>query len=350
MDMRSLSSPLQNCLFQLQSFWVIINMGNVKQFYEWTARSCLWKYRTNGTITSHNTFLTLRGTKPASSAISPQRQWRKSWLNQPSVDQKRVREMLPSANPLPRLTFLISAIHWVNTVTFRAGVGFPGWGLVEQFLFFFDWDWMFPFTFSWGPSDVSRRSEHCSNLMRRLRRWMRLLSTRTRPSLRGRDSWGRLPACSPSGRWTSWPNSVTCQPLRPERCCASTSTRSVNNSRLGHFKPCSHSLHLWEKNVRSFTAQLANTVCTLKAADVNGSCRWCLCVRRSVSFSLPWLSWKCSLTISSGWCSGWRTPWIARSSTLIVGSRSSRRNTRGAYSSCCSSVEVWKSVFFFVFF
>lgn len=72
-----------------------------------------------------------------------------------------------------------------------------------------------------------RRSEHCSSLMRQSRLSMRLSSIRTRPSLRGRDSWGLQPACSPSGRWTSWPNSVTCLLQRPEHCSASTLTRSV---------------------------------------------------------------------------------------------------------------------------
>lgn len=94
-------------------------------------------------------------------------------------------------------------------------------------------DWMFMFTFSLSPSvlsDVCRRSEHFSSWMRRSRLWMQLLSTRMKPSLRDRDSWGLLPACSPSGRWTSWPNSVICLPLRPELCCASTSTRSVSCS------------------------------------------------------------------------------------------------------------------------
>lgn len=74
-----------------------------------------------------------------------------------------------------------------------------------------------------------RRSELFSSLMRRLRLWMQLSSTRTRPSRRGRGSWGLQPACCPSGRWTSWRNSATCRLQRPERCCASTSTRSVTS-------------------------------------------------------------------------------------------------------------------------
>lgn len=82
----------------------------------------------------------------------------------------------------------------------------------------------------------------------------------------------------------------------------------------------------------------------MRNVDVDGHCRWCLCVRRSVSCNLPWLSWKCSSTTSRGWCSGWRTPWIAHSSTRIVDSHSSRRNTRGVYSSCCSSAEVFPNV------
>lgn len=74
--------------------------------------------------------------------------------------------------------------------------------------------------------------------------------------------------------------------------------------------------------------------------DVDVFCRWCLCARRNVSYNLPWLSWKCSWMSSRGWCSGWRTPSIAHSSTQIAGSHNSRRNMRGAYSSYCSSVEV----------
>lgn len=65
--------------------------------------------------------------------------------------------------------------------------------------------------------------------MRQSRLWMLLSSIRTRPSLRGRDSWGLQPACSPSGRWTSWPNSATCPLQRPEHCSASTLTRSVTS-------------------------------------------------------------------------------------------------------------------------
>lgn len=81
-------------------------------------------------------------------------------------------------------------------------------------------------------------------------------------------------------------------------------------------------------------------VCSLGNADTDYSCRWCLCARRNASSSLPWLSWKCSWTSSRGWCSGWKMPWIARSSTRTVGSPSSRRSTRGACSSYCSSAEV----------
>lgn len=65
--------------------------------------------------------------------------------------------------------------------------------------------------------------------MRQSRLWMQLSSIRTRPSVRGRDSWGLQPACSPSGRWTSWPNWVTCLLQRPKRCSASTLTRSVTS-------------------------------------------------------------------------------------------------------------------------
>ncbi|KAM3624992.1 uncharacterized protein V6R79_005262 [Siganus canaliculatus] len=85
-----------------------------------------------------------------------------------------------------------------------------------------------------------------------------------------------------------------------------------------------------------FVICLLGCLC-LKSADA--SCRWCLCVRRSVSCSSPWLSWRCSWMNSSVWSSGWRMHSIARSSTPTAGSRSSRRNTRGVCSFYCSSVE-----------
>lgn len=97
-------------------------------------------------------------------------------------------------------------------------------------------------------ADICRRREHFSSWMRLLRLWMQPLSTRMRPSLRGRGSWERLPACSPSGRWILWPNSVTCLPLRPELCCASTSTRSVH-----FFSPCSHLLYITKIDVDLMT-------------------------------------------------------------------------------------------------
>lgn len=73
----------------------------------------------------------------------------------------------------------------------------------------------------------------------------------------------------------------------------------------------------------------------------HGDRRWCLCARRNASCNSPWPSWRCSWTSSRSWCSGWKTPWTARSSTRTDGSRSSKRNTRGACSSCCSSAEVF---------
>lgn len=79
---------------------------------------------------------------------------------------------------------------------------------------------------------------------------------------------------------------------------------------------------------------------SLKNVHAHYSCRWCLCARRNASSSWPWQSWKCSWTSSSGWCSGWKTPWIAHSWTRTAGSPSSRRSMKGACSSCCSSAEV----------
>jgi len=79
---------------------------------------------------------------------------------------------------------------------------------------------------------------------------------------------------------------------------------------------------------------------TDELTSVHASCRWWLCARRSVSCSLRWPSWRCNWMSSRSWCSGWRTPSIALNLTRIAGSRSSRRNTRRACSSSCSSVEV----------
>lgn len=173
-----------------------------------------------------------------------------------------------------------------------------------------------------------RRSEHCSSSTRQSRLLMRLSSIRMRPSLRGRGSWGLQPACSPSGRWTSWPNSVTCPLQRPEHCSASTLTRSVVGDGAEFLVP------------RTWCLLHCSGARLLKNVDGDYSCRWCLCARRNASSSLPWLSWKCSWTSSRGWCSGWKTPWIARSSTRTVGSPSSRRSMKGACSSYCSSAEV----------
>lgn len=82
--------------------------------------------------------------------------------------------------------------------------------------------------FTWPIcSDVFRRSGRCFSWMKPSKLWTQPSSTRTKPSPSGSGSWGPQPACSPSGRWTSWPNSATCLPPRPGPCCASTLTRSA---------------------------------------------------------------------------------------------------------------------------
>ena len=124
-------------------------------------------------------------------------------------------------------------------------------------------------------SDVTRRSEPFSSWTRQSRLWMQLLSTRMRPSLRDRGSSGLLPACSPSGRWIWWPNSATCLPLRPELCCASTSTRYP------------------QPEIQFYLLSFL-PMCMFKHVNVNVFCRWCLCVRKSVSYNLPSPSWKCN--------------------------------------------------------
>lgn len=91
-------------------------------------------------------------------------------------------------------------------------------------------------------SGVHRKSEPCSSWTRPSRLWTQPSSTKTRPSLRDRGSWELQPVCCPSGRWTSWPNSVTCRPPRPEPCSANTLTRSVT---LLHCFYHSYSYQCW---------------------------------------------------------------------------------------------------------
>lgn len=149
-----------------------------------------------------------------------------------------------------------------------------------------------------------RKNEHCSSWTRPSRLWMLLSSTKTRRSPRDRGSCGRQAACSPNGRWTWWPNSPTCLPLKLELCFVNTLIRSdtvwVSSNDLvcevigWHFSVLVHGGEFYSKTCKLLSVGKASYCSTKSLLNNNNTCT-------SVFITATWKRLACVVTFTLFW-------------------------------------------------